>query len=263
MRKCLVLLFCIGFIQTLQGQILKLDRRSVLHDTSQVWLGNADFKLNVNNNNATVDNSLVFVGFHGGTDVNYVSEKHVYSLINSLNYFTTGAGPFVSTGYAHFRVNWGRKKKLSYENFAQIQYDRGRNLQRRTLTGGGIRLNFHQSKKSYLHVGIGGMYESETWKRSDEGLSTVNVFKSTSYLGAIVDFNKHLNISFIGYFQTGYYQPFQQWLSRVSGDLNINVEITKRLQYVTSFRLQYESRPIIPINKVVYALTNGVSLRFG
>lgn len=263
LRKGLLLLFMMCMSAALHSQILKLDKRSVLKDTSRLWLGNLDFKLNVNNNNATAENNLVFVGLHGGTDVNYISEAHVYSLINSINYFTTGAGPFVSTGYSHFRVNWSRKQKLSFENFTQVQYDRGRNLQRRILLGGGLRFNFYQTKKSYFHVGIGGMYESETWKRLDEQLTTVNIFKSSNYIGAIVDFNKHLNLNFICYFQTGYYEPFRQWLSRVSGDLNITVKISERLQYVTSFSLQYESRPIIPINRVVYALTNGISIRFG
>ena len=263
LRKCLLLLYCIGAVLVAKGQILKVDKRSVLEDTSRIWLGNVAFKLNLNNNNATAENNLIFVGLHGRTDVNYVSKSHVYTLLNSLNYFTTGAGPFVSTGYSHFRINWDRKRKLTYENFAQVQYDRGRNLQGRWLAGGGLRLNFYQTEKSYFHIGVGGMYESETWKRADEMLTTVNIFKSTNYIGAIVDFNQHLTVNFICYFQTGYYEPFGQWLSRVSGDLNINVKISERLQYSTSFRLQYESRPIIPINRVVYALTNGINIRFG
>lgn len=252
-----------GLGNILSAQILKVDRRSVLKDTSNYWYGNLDFKLNINNNNATPEQNLAFIGLNGDLDINYASKEHVYMLVNNINYFTTGVGPFVSTGHAHFRTNWYRKRKLSFENFAQIQYDRGRNLQRRVLAGGGIKINFFQRKKSYFHAGIGAMYESESWRTFEGDNRQVNLAKSSSYFGGVFEVSENMNINLTCYYQTGYSSEFDQFLNRVSGDFNLLLKINERLQYVTSFRIQYESRPIVPINKVVYSLNNGLKIRLG
>ncbi|MGB3468762.1 MAG: DUF481 domain-containing protein [Cyclobacteriaceae bacterium] len=259
----LLVLLLLTISNTAIAQILKVDRRSVLKDTSDYWYGNVDFKLNINNNNATPEQNLTFVGFNGSLDVNYASKKHLYMLINNINYFTTGVGPFVSNGHVHFRTNWLRKRKLSYENYAQIQYDRGRNLQRRALVGGGIKINFFQRDKSYFHAGTGVMYESELWKQFDGDITTVNLYKSSNYLGGVFEVSEHLNINLTYYYQTGYSEEFGKFLHRVSGDFNLLLKINEKLQYVTSFRIRYESQPIIPINNVVYLLENGLKIRLG
>lgn len=248
---------------SLSGQILKVDRRSVLKDTSHYWYGNLDFRLNVNNGSTTPEKSFVFIGLKGNLDVNYASKEHAYMLVNNINYFTTGTGPFVSTGYAHFRINWYRRRTLSYETFSQIQYDRGRNLQRRVLTGGGIKINFFQRKKSYFHAGIGMMYESESWRDFEGTIRQVNLAKSSSYLGGVFELNENLDINLTCYYQTGYADQLDQYLHRLSGDFNLILQINERFQYVTNFQLQYESRPIIMINKVFYSLTNGLKIRLG
>ncbi|MEL6557536.1 MAG: DUF481 domain-containing protein [Bacteroidota bacterium] len=262
MKYTLVLIFLL-LAESLSGQILKVDRRSVLKDTSDYWYGNLDFRLNVNNRSATPERNFVFVGLNGNLDVNYASQEHVYMLINNIHYFTTGTGPFVSTGYAHFRANWYRKRTLSYETFSQIQYDRGRNLQRRVLSGGGIKINFFQRKKTYFHAGLGMMYESESWRDFEGMIRQVNLAKSSSYLGGVFEVNENLHINLTCYYQTGYSDAFDQFLHRLSGDFNLNLKINERLQYVTNFQLQYESRPIIRINKVFYSLTNGLKIRLG
>ena len=200
----ILLLLSITTIESARGQILKVDRRSVLKDTSDYWYGNVDFKLNINNNNATPEQNLTFIGLNGNVDLNYASKRHLYMLINNINYFTTGTGPFVSNGHMHFRTNWLRRRRLSYENFAQIQYDRGRNLQRRGLFGGGLRLNFFQKKKSYFHAGTGIMYESEIWQQFDGETVTINLVKSSNYQGGVFEINDHLNINLTCYYQTGF-----------------------------------------------------------
>jgi len=261
--KYWILLLLLVSVESLSAQILKVDKSSFLLDTSDYWYGNIDFKLNVNNRSATPEKNLTFIGLNGSANIGYASKAHTYVILNNLNYFTTGTGPFVSTGYAHFRVNWLRKKRLSYESFSQIQYDRGRRLQRRVLAGSGIRINFFQEKKTYLHAGIGAMYESELWQQSADQQIQINLLKSSNYIGAIFEFNQQVSLDFTCYYQVGYAPEFDQFLNRVSGDLNINLKINDRLFYTTSFRLQYESRPIIPINKVVYTLNNGLSFKLG
>ena len=124
-------------------------------------------------------------------------------------------------------------------------------------------MNFYQKGKTYFHLGVGGMFESERWQAFDDQVIEVDLFKSTNYVGAILDLGKHVNMSLTCYYQVGYYEEIDRLLTRLSGDLNLDFKITEKLHYVTNFRLQYESRPIIPINRVVYALTNGIIIKIG
>ena len=263
-RLIFVLLLClITAAGSVQGQILHVDKRLMLKDTSNLWIGNLSGRLNVNNRNSTAEEQLTFVGLHGTADVGYLTKHHGYSLLNSLNYFTTGAGPFVSTGHVHFRANWMRRQKWSFESFTQVQYDRSRNLQRRFLVGSGLLYNLYQSKKSYFHIGSGVMYESEMWQQPEGDPVQINLWKSTSYIGTHMDWGENVVFAFVGYYQIGYSDLFEQFLSRVSGKMNLEIKISDKLVYTTSFELQYESRPIIPINNVVYMLTNGIRVRIG
>ena len=106
------------------------------------------------------------------------------------------------------------------------------------------------------------MYESETWKKFDGDLEQINLVKSSNYVGAVIHLNEQIRLDITGYYQVGYSQQLDQLLRRLSADLNFSIKINERLNYVTSFQLQYEARPIIPINKFIYSLTNGLNFKF-
>ncbi len=242
------------------AQILKVDRADV-HTDSSYWTGKIDFEFDLNNQSATPEENITFIGTQLGADLSYIGKKHMYLLVNQLKYFSTGTGPFVSAGFAHFRVNWLRDAKVSYENFTQIQYDRGRKMQVRKLYGGGMRFSLLQAKKSYMHAGIGVMYEQEEWKNFEKELINKNIWKSSSYVGMNMDFGGGNHIQTTFYHQTGKDRDEGIYRTRVSGDIALTFTINTRLKFVANFAIQYENRPIIPINNLVYSLTNGLQLR--
>lgn len=245
----------------INAQIMKTDRVDITADSSY-WTGSIDFMLDVNNQSATADESFTFVGTTLQADLSFVGNKHLYMLINQLQYFSTGVGPFVSTGYGHFRIHWLRKRTISYENFAQVQYDQGRNMKWRGLTGGGIKLRLFRLQKSYVHFGIGAMFEQERWTDFESVEIEKNLWKMTSYFGSEINVGNAGQLTTTFYYQSGYDPEDAVFRNRVSGELEIGFEISKVLGFTSSFNVQYEDKPIVNINRVVYSITNGLTLNF-
>jgi hypothetical protein len=251
-------------VNQLSAQILKVNKTGLDTDSANYFVGSIDVNFNINNRSTTAEKEVVFKGLTGSGDLLYASKKHAYILINNINYFTSTGGPLISTGYAHFRINLLRKRKLSYELFSQIQYDDGRNMPFRFLQGGGIRVNVLKTKNSDLHFGIGIMQEEEHWQlvNMDNLEIRKNIWKTSDYISANIQLNENLNFNLISYYQGGYDNENNVFRNRISGDLVITVKINDKLALLTSFTGQYEDKPIIPINGFVYSLTNGIQWNF-
>lgn len=247
-----------------QGQILKVDKGDIDADSSDYFLGSINADFNINNASTNNEEEVTFRGLKGNVDIAYIADKHAYILINTINYFKATGGPLISTGYSHFRINFLRRRKLSYESFTQIQYDDGRNMPFRFLIGSGIRINLKKKDKVTLHIGIGGMFEREEWKSLSENSDIIEreIWKTTNYISGVFDFNEFVNLKVISYYQGGYDDVSNIFRNRISGDIVMSFKLTQRLSFLTNFSLQYEDHPIIPINNLVYSLTNGLKWDF-
>lgn len=257
----LILLFLTATHAT--SQILKVDKGDIDADSSHFFLGSINADFNVNNQSSTSEQEVTFKGLRAKADLVYVGSNHAYMLINNLNYFSSTGGPFVSTGFAHFRINWLRKKSLSYETFTQIQYDDGRSMPLRRLFGGGVRWSVANDRNYKLHFGVGAMHEYEEWRdRVEGGLIYKEIIKNSSYLGFKTLINELVRFNGIVYYQAGFDKESDLFRNRFSGDLSLSFSLTNNLSFSTSFSAQYEDRPIIPINNWVYSLTNGLKWDF-
>ena len=189
-------------------------------------------------------------------------------MLSQLQYNATAEQDINSTGFAHLRVTFLRKRPLSYETFGQFQYDQGRGLVFRRLVGGGLRMRIYQEENSNLHMGTGIMHEWETWEVPDAleetagAEATLNLWKSSSYLSSRVVLTRYLSLNAIAYFQTGYDDQIETFRHRLSLDMNILTKITSRLSFRTTAGVTYENRPVVPITRLVYAVTNGIQLSF-
>ena len=246
------------------GQILKVDKGSIASDSSDYFMGSINLDFNMNNRSATASQNITYTGIDGDADLVYVGKRNAYILLNQLNYFKTTTGPLFSTGQVHFRVNFLRKNKISYELFSQIQYDQGRKMPLRLLEGGNIRIRVKESTKSKLHIGIGAMYEREHWKslEVENMIIEKEIIKSTNYINYKQKINENVSFNMSAYYQGGYDQEEELFRNRMSGDAVITVKLTDQLAFNTSFSAQYEDKPIIAINNWVYSLTNGFKFSF-
>ncbi len=246
------------------AQILKVDKGSISADSSRYFLGSLDFNFNLNNRSTTKEREITFRGLTAAGDLAYISKQHAYILINNINYFSSTGGPFISTGYAHFRWNLLRKTKISYEIFSQIQYDEGRNMPLRLLQGGGLRYQLKEKGKVTLYIGTGAMHEKERWNSlTVENTSIIKeIWKTSNYINAKTKVNEHVDFDGILYYQAGFDARDELFRNRISGDLSLSMSLNDRLYFTTNFTGQFEDKPIIPINRLVYALTNGLRLSF-
>ncbi|ELR68028.1 hypothetical protein C900_01253 [Fulvivirga imtechensis AK7] len=247
-----------------QSQILKIDKGNIHSDSSGYFMGAVNLNFNINNRSATAEKDIKFVGLEANADVAYIADKHAYILINKINYFKSTGGPLLSTGYAHFRTNFLRRKKLSYESFTQIQYDDGRNMPFRFLLGAGIKYRLASTEKAQLFIGIGGMFEKENWKSIEDEHKIIKkeIWKTTNYINGKIRFNEHVSFNTVFYYQGGYDEESELFRSRISGDVVLQMELSQRLSFTTTFTAQYEDKPIISINNFVYSLTNGLKWSF-
>ncbi|UII29054.1 hypothetical protein LVD15_11670 [Fulvivirga maritima] len=138
-----VFLFTLSFFiitNLASAQILKVDKGSIDSDSSNYFMGSINIEFDLNNKSATAEENITYTGLEGSSDLVYVGKKHAYILINEVSYIKSTGGPLISTGYTHFRINFLRKRKLSYESFTQVQYDNGRQMPFRFLQGAGIKI---------------------------------------------------------------------------------------------------------------------------
>lgn len=267
MKFCQVFLLTVSIFIPLfsYSQILRVDKADLDVDSANFFQGSLNINFNINNKSSN-DNTqnATFIGFDSEGDIVYFSDHHAYILINTFEYFSISDGPFVSTGNAHFRTNFRRKKPLSIEAFTQIQYDAGRNLEVRYLLGTGLKYRIYNKKKFQMYAGTGIMWEKERWKSSlaENGNITKELLKSTNYINLKFEINDKVDFNNTIYYQGGYDEEDDVFRNRVSLDLNIKVKLTQGLSFITKFSGQFEDKPIIPINRYVYSLTNGIEFDF-
>lgn len=261
---CIFISIFILCYKTACSQILNVEKKRLEEDSSKYFIGKASLGINLNNRGVINDQAVTFLGINADTHLAYFSDKHTFMFINFLNYISNNGDAFVSAGYSHFRIHWLREKRLSYESFAQYQYDRPRGMNYRRLAGSGLRYMFLQSPRLNLYAGTGFFLEQEEWVSPIEDIGTRNVvlLKSSNYISARIKANDNVDFNTIVYYQVGHDGDADLFRQRLSGEANINVKITKKVSMKTSFTSTYENNPIVPVRKFVYTLVNGVEVNF-
>jgi len=263
------LIVCFGLAAPVKAQILNIEKVRIEQDSSNYMTGKLGFNFSMFNRNAGKDNPNNFLQLTFNGDAAYISAKHSYLLLNYYNYLLINydnreqRNTVASNGFTHFRVNLLRKRRLSYELFTQLQTDKARGLDIRTLAGAGVRLALLRLDKSSLYFGTGLMHEHETWQSPEEDLTlTSDLAKLTNYLSVRSALNNYVTIEGIAYYQTGYDKTIDAFRNRVSGDTNLLVKLNSTLSFRTGFNCTYEDKPIVPVTRFVYAITNGIQLNF-
>ncbi len=260
----IVACFLLLAFETATAQILNIEKTRVKGDTTHVLTGRFAVNFNLFNRDAGEDDPNNFLNLTLNANLVYFSELHAYLLIGRLNYLSVTENPVISTGYAHFRVNFLSHQRLSYETFTQIQYDQSRGLRDRWLIGSGIRYKIIQQQKTKLNLGIGLMYETEQWNDpiTEGELIIPQLLKASNYIGFEKNVSDQISLHTIAYYQVGYDKTISAFRHRLSGDMRVMFALSKVLSFSIHFNGVYENRPIIPITKFIYSLSNGLTFKF-
>ena len=257
-KKLLFLYFTICFLflhcTNSFSQILNIekDRQEIQKTDSMVWRGNFVLAFDLTKQQNTVlqiDNDDYLL---------LLTPKHAYIWIGHINLIKSQGENVISEGYFHHRINFWKDKKLSYEVFAQYQYNETRGLINRGLLGATPRLTLHASDKLDFAIGTGAMYEWEEWKL-EENYALTRLFKSTNYINVHAKLTENTELIFITYYQARFDRFFHP---RISGDANIRIKLAKHISFNLHYMPYYDSEPLIPINKWNYELTSGLGIQF-
>jgi hypothetical protein len=261
-----LLALCIIFASHMtSAQILRVDKNHLESDSAGYFALYAEANFSLDNRSVSPTEKLVYTRLSSKADLLYVSKQNAYILINSIEYqSSTNATPF-STGYTHFRVNFMRQHKISFETYVQVQYDEVRRMRLRTLGGGGLRFTAIDKEGVDIHVGTGLIYEVEKWREIENDASSDfynEMIKSSNYLGVDFTLSKHVRLNLWGQYQTGYDSDEAIRRNRYSAEASFNFIVSKRVTWINRFAYFYDAQPVIPINPAFYQLLNGLRITF-
>jgi len=255
----LALLLALSTTHTSQAQILNIekDRQDDEVDKPQ-WHINAELEFNV------VQQINRLIEFGGDLSVLHQRPKHDYilmgnyELVNVLQQNSEEEEEVVSAGFLHARANLFRDNKVSYELFTQYQRDNVRGMESRFLAGGVFRIHLLRKEKHNLALGLGSMYEDESWAFGGvEG--TTQLIKMAHYLSLHSKLSEGVELIFATYYQSRWDTPD---LPRVSNDLTLNFKVKEHFYFSTQFTSLYDAAPIVPIDKWIYRIGNGIKIEF-
>ncbi len=252
-------IFCLALVPFLAtAQIANIEKFRLDKDTANLWLGNAGLGFSSKKQKNTVNEYNVYF------NLVYLSKNHSYMTLNYSDLQQVDKFRYISEGYTHWRINFLRKKRISYEPFVQFQYDKGRGLLKRNLYGFSFRLSLLKFKKEKdkLDIGIstGAMYEDEVWTGKvlrfgidgDTIRAATQFVKSTSNLFVRASLHEKITL-----FTSVYYQArFEKFTKpRVVSDIQLVFKVTKVLSMSTGFVSTYDSYPIVEGNIFTYKLS--------
>ena len=226
MKKFILASFFTSFTYLSQGQILNIEEFRIDKDTTNVWAGNIGIGFSAKKQQTN------FTTFNAGSTLAYFSQHHSYMNINHIKFIRVEGSKVISEGYTHLRTNFLRKKLLSYESFIQLQYDRGRGLEKRELLGLSLRFRLLATPKTLIAFNTGSMYEHEVWKGNvlryplleQPGFAETKFIKSISHIFLRGDISKNVYLFFVTYYQARFERFFNP---RIITDVQLNFKINK------------------------------------
>lgn len=237
-----------------QAQILNIEKSRMDNDTLEAFIGNASLNFRLQQKNVQV------ISIRNTLNLTHATKQHNYILIGNLHLIKVEDRDVISDGSTHVRWNIMKRKKISYELFAQGQYDEARGMKHRFLAGGDIRARLRYSDKITLAAATGVMYEKERWALPDEDiLANRGFIKSTTYFSVQNRFTKSLEINCISYYQARFDRFFKP---RITADVNMNLRINKLFSFNSKFSMIYDAIPVIPIRNLFYTFSNGLTINF-
>ena len=245
-KKTILIFLCLGFIivSKLQAQIINIeDKRSHIADTT-AWFGRIDLGFKLHQNQSTI------FTLTGGMQLEYVKMKQLLLFSNSFNLIKIEADNFINDGFQHIRYNYRMNKKLTYEAFIQGQYNQKILIKFRGLIGTGLR--YQPFPKEKVFFGLSYMYQYEVESVTND---TRRENRLSSYLSFSINPRPNFRLAHISYIQP-LIADFRD--IRLSSKTTLNINLTNKLLFQTSFSITFDSRLPVDIPNTIYSFDNGL-----
>ena len=176
--------------------------------------------------------------------------------VGSYDIFKADKDNLLDKSFQHIRFNRKMNKKLIGEVFVQNQYNRKLSVASRQLVGLGPRVSLLEKDKVNCNLATLIMHEHEII--SDTALVNDD-FRLSTYVSAEILVSKSAQL-----IHTTYWQPavlnFGDF--RISSQTNIQLKITKALNYRLTYKVLYDSFPAPEVPNLSYSLLNEILYKF-
>lgn len=265
------LLFIATFFLTLSlsAQVVNTEKLR-LKNTDKSFAGDIDFTLGLSQNKA--GQTLRFNGF---TRFDIIRPQTHWLFIGGYGFSQfkkadkSGDVPtkFNNNGFTHLRFGQQISPVLTWEVFAQGQFDEVQEVEARILNGTGPRFKILKTDTSHLFLGTLYMYEYEKNNvavTDDTGETTQNLHiernhRLSAYISGAVTIKGYLSINHVTY-----YQPkLNEWSDfRISSETTVTIKLTNRVALKTYFQLVFDEKPPTTVPQTMFNLSNGLSVSF-
>jgi hypothetical protein len=262
MKKLPRLSFVILLSTSLQGQILNIDKT----DTSD-YVRQTRTNFNLNTGLEIDKQKQTLYDATNTAEMMLQQYRELFIMAASYRFTYNGPDDILNAGYIHLRYRHNYKDRIQPEPFAQYQWDNKRGIVYRALGGINARYNFWKGDHFDLNCGAGPMYEVEKWNytavdstKIPPGATPIvnHLFKINSYIRLDWKTSANSDITFNLFLQT---RP-DRFQPRIAPRAQWDLKAGKHVGLSIAYSGLYDTRPVVPIEKFYYSLSNSLLLSF-
>ncbi|OAB79821.1 DUF481 domain-containing protein [Cochleicola gelatinilyticus] len=245
----IILLFLVSTFAS-HAQILNAESLRKVTDTSG-FSGAASLDVNLKRNTNT------FFKLSNNIHVQYKMNNHLVLFKNDIAFQKIEGANFENSGIQHIRYNYKIKPRISWEVFAQAQYNKISKIDFRGLFGTGPRFKITTSDTYKFYLGTLAMLEQE---EVNDGVTPLQRnFRGSAYFSFSIYPNENMSVV-----STTYYQPLIKNFNdyRISSQTSLLVGLFKNFALKTSYTFTYDALPALGIPTSQYDLTTGIAYTF-
>jgi putative salt-induced outer membrane protein YdiY len=234
-----------------EAQIVNTLRR--WSDAEPGWDGDVEARF------AVASGNTEYLEFAGGASVQFVTERdHRVRGFSNVSVRRANGEKVAESFVAHLRHNYRLTPVFSTLVFLQHSSDPFRRIERRTLAGGGTRIDLVREESWEGSIGLSAMYEGEKLT-DDPGGEVEREFRGSFFASAIGNVTETLRVDL-----SAFYQPlFSDWGDdRVFLASSLRVDVVGELDLIVHFDLTHESRPPADVEPTDIRFSTGLVFDF-
>ncbi len=194
-----------------------------------------------------------------------IKHNRVINLINKLEFSTYGKKITVSGGYVHAEYRYLLHHAFEVYPYVESQWAGSRGMTYKISTGLQSRYRLVNSENCLMFATVGVFFEFEKW----ENPSTDNITEPYAYSRSV---KSHLSVSFrhrlgdhwalttTAIHQAKLDSYFKK--ARFGGAVDLKYNITPTIGIRGTYRLIYDTSPIVPVRKDYNTVDAGIDLSF-
>lgn len=246
-----VILYCFVCVLVMKSgaQVVNIENRR-MDDKRQGWTGQGEFSYTY------IENQNSFSNLNARTNFMYAEKAHKVMFINDFSFIQSSEGDFENRGYQHVRYNYAKTEKLTYEAYAQVQFNQQMRLYPRYIAGAGPRFKIHAEDSIKIFVGSSIFFEHEQLRNPSES----NTNERLNFYLALNFFKiPGVTIDFLAMYQPRLVHPSDR---RIQTELRLDFPISKLLQFRLSASVFNDSRPPAGVPPTFTNVRNGILFTF-